>query len=179
MRRFSHILSFVAAALFLLSIGSVAKADTVTDPAVGVQGCCDSILWPGTVTLTITNNDFTSGGFFINSGMITSFLIHSDTAFIFNSAIAGETVTPSGVAVTDATLSGFTILPQPIILLAPTALDPTAPPVITGNFAFRVLNGQGDVLTFSTPVPEPGTMILLGTGLSALGLRRLRRKARA
>jgi len=174
MKRFGYILSFLAVALFLLSAGSVAEATTI-DPAVGVQGCCDQVLWPGSVTLVIDSNDFTSPGFFITSGMITSFLFHSDGGpLTFTSAVEGETVTQ--ISETDAILSGFTISPAPpIILTALTA--PTGPNDISGNFAFRVINGFGDVLTISSP--EPGSLILLGTGLSALGLRRLRKKARA
>jgi hypothetical protein len=181
MRRFIHILSFLAVALLLLSVGSVAEANTI-DPAVGVQGDPPGILWTGSATFTITTDTFTSNAFFIESGMITSFNVHSDTALNFTSSVAGETVTmisPSCDSVctsTDAILSGFTITPQ-IILQAPTALDSTGPVNISGPFDFFITGGAGDTLTFSTP--EPGTLILLGTGLGALGLRRLRRSKAA
>jgi hypothetical protein len=181
MKRLSYILGFLTVALFLLSVGSVAKADAV-DPAIGVKGCTGecSTTWTGSTTFTFNCTTsggctFDTGGFDLASGMITSFDIHSDTALIFT-ALFGETVTPSGVPTTDATLSGFTVVPCCAIELA-LATDTT--PTIFSPFQFEIQAADGESGTLIISSPEPGTLILLGTGLSALGLRRLRRKARA
>jgi hypothetical protein len=69
MRRFVYSLGFPTVALFLLSVGNVAKADTV-DPVIGIRGCtgsCSQLIGPsgsfsftftGTMGLTITEQDF-------------------------------------------------------------------------------------------------------------------------
>jgi len=175
MKRLSYILGLVTVTLLLLSVGSVAKADAV-DPAIGVKGCSGecSTTWTGSTTITfdcVTVGGCTidTGGFDLVSGMITSFDIHSDTALIFT-ALFGETVTPSGVSTTDATLSGFTVLP---------CCAPDPPQTIFSPFQLEIQAQDGESGTLIISSPEPGTLILLGTGLSALGLRRLRRKARA
>ena len=60
MRRLSHILSFLTVALFLLSVGSAAKADGV-DPAVGLEGGSGSTaLFGPTFSFTFTGTQGTS-----------------------------------------------------------------------------------------------------------------------
>jgi hypothetical protein len=137
MRRFSHILSFLAVALFLLLAGNVAKADSV-DPVIGVKGCTSGCTnpWTGSVTLTIPVGvtDFTSPSFDIASGTITSFHFHSGTPLTFTALFPdlGETVTQMGP--NDAILSGFTIFPP-----CENCTDP--PFQIIGPFVFEVVGG--------------------------------------
>jgi len=174
------------ALIFLGLSSSAALADGV-DPALGVKGGTDSTLWPGSVTFTINKQDatcevtcdFTSGSFFINEGTITNFLATFDTqqgpfSTLAGSAFTVSTITPGFVAL----LSGGTIFPASS---EPECDDCSVPPnQIFGNFFFQlqgVTLGSSDQtkVTFTSNVPEPGTMILLFSGLAAVSLRRLRR----
>ncbi len=172
--------------LIILGLSSSAALADGIDPALGVQGGGDQILWPGSVTFTIDNEtascdglcDFTSGAFFINAGTITNFDLTFDTLQGPFSPLAGSafpnvtTIVPGF----EALLSGGTIFPL-------SACDGCGNGTqigtqIFGNFVFNmngVVNGSKVTVTSNVPVPEPGTMILMLSGLGAIGLRRLRR----
>jgi hypothetical protein len=172
--------------IFLGLSSSVALADGV-DPALGVKGGTDSTLWPGSVTFTISSADaicdvtcdFTSGSFFINKGTITNFLATFNTeqgpfSTLEGSAFTVSTITPGFVAL----LSGGTIFPGSS---ESECTDCSVPAnQIFGNFFFQLQgvtlgsNGETNV-TFTSNVPEPGTIILFLSGLAAVSLRRLRR----
>jgi hypothetical protein len=198
MRRLSYVLGFLAVVMVVLSLASSAKADAI-DPAIGVKGCTAtcSDLWTGTITFTInTDNatceggicDFTSAGFFINEGTITNFLFDFGTPQEggFSAAEEGQTATP--LSDSAALLTGFTIVPGSecgfdcITLLSFSTLDVVAG-TITSPWQFEIFGAtEGSVVQITSnvsPVPEPGTMVLLGTGLGALALRRFRKRARA
>lgn len=130
--------------------------------------------------------NFTSNGFFItDGGTIQSFLfdflgvsqpggfsVAADSAFQSLQSNAGNTA---------AVLSGGTIFPPcfecSALVLAPVSTD------ITGDFQFEINNvangtSLGVLSDRPLPAPEPSTLILLGTGLGVLGLRRLRSRAK-
>ena len=133
--------------------------------------------------------DFTSNGFFItDGGTIQSFLfdflgvsqpggfsVASDSAFQGLQSNAGNTaaVLSGGTVFPPCTACGFSLL-----AFAPASTD------ITGDFQFEINNvangtSLGILSDRPLPAPEPSSLILLGSGLGALGLRRLRSRAKA
>lgn len=171
--------------IFLGLSSSAALADGI-DPAIGVDGGSGSRLWPGSVTFTINDNtaicdgpcDFTSEAFFINAGTITNFDFRFDIPQIPPFRNLGEgSVFPTVTTIVptlEALLSGGTIFPL-------SACDGCANGTVRGNQIFGdfvfIMNGvvNGSRVTVTSNVPEPGTLILMLSGLGAMGLRRLRR----
>jgi hypothetical protein len=166
--------------LFGLS-STAALANSIPDPALGVKGGTGSTLWPGSVTFAINNGtatcdvtcNFISPSFFILTGTITNFDFLFDTPQITGfSALAGSafpTVTTI-VPFFEAILSGGTI--------SPSCDCSNTTNQIFGDFYFEmdgVVNGSSVTVTSNVSAPEPGTMILMLSGLGVMGLRRLRR----
>jgi hypothetical protein len=213
MRRFSHILSFLAVALFLLSAGSVAKANTV-DPKSGYGGggsCNDPAnplllsAFTGDGSSITTFNcplDFRNDlGFDIGSltmTILTSFVGGPDSL----SCIIDPNQGPGGAfslpAFNTAVHNGSSCIysgagplpnnnPGPS-LLALVLVQPMAPGVLANGALFSMQWGYPDapfaessldVRMSASPAPEPGSLILVGTGLTALALRRKSLKASA
>jgi hypothetical protein len=169
--------------LIILGLSSSAVLADSTDPALGVKGGTGSSPWPGTITFTIspetascdTTCDFTSPTFFIPSGTITAFDFTFDTeqgAFTaeVGSAFPIVTTLVSGL---EAQLSGGTIFP------GCDGCENTSNQIF-GDFVLDMegvtLGSNGvTMVTVTSSVPEPGTLLLMLVGLGALGLRRLRR----
>jgi hypothetical protein len=195
-RRFSEVLvcggafvKILRCLLILCILGlssSAALANGIPDPGLGVKGGTGSTLWPGSVTFTInptttgsdcsaeTTCNFISPAFFINTGTITNFDFNfATTPQITGFSVLADSVFPTLTivnATTEAILSGGTI--SPACDCSNTANH------IFGDFYFElqgVLNPTVVTITSNVPVPEPGTMILMLSGLGAMGLRRLRR----
>ena len=174
--------------LILIILGlscSAALADGI-DPALGVSGGTGSTPWPGSFTFTINNEtascddvcDFTSGAFFINAGTITNFDFSFDTLQGPFTALEGSAfpIVTTIVPGFEALLSGGTI--SPLSACDGCGTGTQIGTQIFGDFVFNmdgVVNGTKVTVTSNVPVPEPGTMILLLSGLGAMGLRRLRR----
>lgn len=172
-----------------LTCGVVAEADTV-DPAIGVRGCTGacSVLWDDVNGITFTINSdnatgcdttagcqFTSTGFFSDTNITNfdfAFGAPQPGGFSPTADSAFQTVIP--VSASEAILTGGTIFPPTPILL----FDVISSTNITGDFQFEidgVASGTTVTILSNAPVPEPGTIILLGSGLGAVALRRLRR----
>lgn len=172
--------------LVLMIIGlstSVALADSA-DPALGVRGGSDNSLWTGSITFTIDSDtstcagglcNFISDSFYIDEGTITNFELD------FNTEQGGfTTLEGSAFVVTTleqgfkALLSGGTILPCGEAGQGEGCLQEDNQ--IFGAFEF-VMNGVVDgstvMVTSNVATPEPGTLILLLSGLGVMGLRRL------
>jgi hypothetical protein len=152
---------------------------------MGVIGGTGSELWTGSFVFTIDNEvascegeicDFTSGTFFINEGTLFNFDFLFDTEQGPFSPLDGNPVFPIVTTIVpgfEALLSGGTIFPaSDCIECFPTSNQ------IFGDFRFvmnGVVEGSTVTVTSNVPVPEPGTIVLLLSGLGAMGLRRLRR----
>jgi hypothetical protein len=184
---------YLVLATALAMLGGLAAADTI-DPVIGVKGGSGSFLWPGTLAFTINNTNSSCDGetsvctgfvspVFFSATTITSFDFAFDRSqpsagpgsnqgFMLDPSSIFPTLTVkfgSSAANPEAVLSGGTILPCPLV-------EGTC-----GNYNFEfalAISGvfDGSVVTVTSAVPEPGTMILLGSGLAAVGLRRLRKK---
>jgi len=223
MRRFSHILSFLAVALFLLSIGSVAKANTA-DPRTGTGGggsCFGPLSFSSASqtfnALPTTASDFTDTNgncvidFINNTGVdVTSLTVTILTPFFgegsvgsgmtdgslscavysgafgfgspspFNNATKTDNnaCTFNDVVVIGSWLPGTTLGLQ-------LGVDPTelgffkAPCSDTTGASCANLDSLDVRFDAPAAAPEPGSMVLLGTGLVALvGRKKLKERKR-
>jgi hypothetical protein len=203
MRRFSNILSFLAVALLLLCAASVTKASGA-DPLVGLGGggSCGSFS-EESLTQTFNNvltgcvNDFTNAtGLTLNSltATITSSFFGSVSCFIDTSQPGNPPGNPPpfGTGTPTATNAcDFTGQFSPI--LSALSLDDVLPGGVSGlQFGYPGLEffpcdpATGGAcatplsvvnVKLSATTPEPGTMLLLGTGLVTLVTSRKRLKS--
>jgi hypothetical protein len=72
-------------------------------------------------------------------------------------------VTTTSVTIGDVT---YSITNNPLNLVPPASNN-------------GITTVQGQIVTASTPVPEPTSVLLIGSGLAALGVMRKRRRARS
>jgi hypothetical protein len=179
MRRFSHILSFLAVALLLLCAGSVTKADG-TDPVVGLGG-------GGTCagTTTFSENSLTQAFSGLQTGCINDFQNNINDGTVTLDTLVVNVMSPFSGQITCALLAG-----APLNSATPNGSSPTSCTFFDATTILSIRPGQIYGLTFDTHfgakvdivlaqsvIPEPATLLLFGTGIAALAANRKRLSA--
>lgn len=176
--------------LILIILGlwsSVALADGI-DPALGVQGDGDAVTWPGTLTVLMdpsTPRVTCTGGFCdFSSQTFFSTLNITNFDYLFSQSQG----TPENNPFTVVEGSIFPILTiisdvntaHPEAILSGGIICAISTEVCQGGTIdfFLQTDGavQGTTVTYTSNVPEPGTLVLMVSGFGAIGLRRLRQK---
>jgi hypothetical protein len=173
-------------ALALLAFTGAAMADPI-DPAVGVDGGSGSVSFFGTAMGTCVTNPCD-----IHLPSATIFFDNRTGApigsfdFKWDQLQPGNDIFPDNFSVIRGSL--FTVLEvisrtevrlsgAPGVFIPPCTGEFCAP---ENTFRLNILGMNGMVtITSAAPVPEPGTLLLLSTGLGCVGLIRRRRNKAA
>ncbi|HLZ91499.1 MAG TPA: PEP-CTERM sorting domain-containing protein [Candidatus Acidoferrum sp.] len=180
MRQLSCIPGFLAVALLFLSAGSIAKADGI-DPQIGLggSGSCEAF------AQTSLTQSFT-----VLTGCIVDFtnLITSGDASVTLHTLVVNVMSPFSGGLSCVNLAGSPLSGTPVVS-SPTSCTFSDPPTelasITPGLTYGLtfdpnFGSTVDIVLAQTvvaPVPEPGTILLFGTGVAALIANRKRRKA--
>jgi PEP-CTERM motif-containing protein len=175
------------ALIFVGLSSSVALADGI-DPALGVKGDGDAATWTGTLSVLMDPN---TPGVFCTDGFcnFTSQTFDSEvniTNFDYLFSQSQGTVQNNPFSVVEGSI--FPILTiisdvntaHPEAILSGGIICAVSTEFCTGGTIdfFLETDGavQGTTVTYTSNVPEPGTLILVLSGFGAMGLRRLRLK---
>lgn len=176
MIRFSHIPSFLAVALFLLCVGSAAKA-TPIDPEIILDG---SGSCPGTQFQT----SFTQAFLGLQTGCTIDFRQLIGQGVILHTLVVNVTSPFNGQI---SCMNGpFSPLQGTPVVSSPRSCTFSDPPTSSGSIGFNTtyslffgtnFGPTVDIILAQQVVPEPATLLLLGTGVVALLANRKRLKA--
>jgi PEP-CTERM motif len=176
MRRFSHIPSFLAFALFLLCVGSVAEA-TPIDPEVILDGGGSC---PGTQLQTSLTQAFRG----LQTGCTIDFRQLIGESVILHTLVVNVTSPFDGqiscINGESSPLKGTPVVSSP---RSCTFSDPpTSPGSIGFDQTYSLFFGTNfgptvDIILAQEVIPEPATLLLVGTGLLALVANRKRLNA--
>jgi len=180
MRRFSHILSFLTVALFILAVANPANADP-TDPGIIIQTASTN---PGTNFISGTSFSFTTT---TGSDCVFPGNPNPNDCALSNTGVATWTaisfdISPS-IQTGTFSCSGGPYFTNPCSIVADSDGDLVAtlsggPGIPVNNFPDAVISifGWASGTTFDATItaPEPGTLALLLTGGGFLLARRRR-----
>jgi len=180
----------VLMAVAILALAGIAQANTIDpdDPQIIIRGAGSGntiLLTGGTANIT-----FGPSQVFTGPGGCLSFTPASKSSDGFDHLVCGV-VNLTGTALTGLTFNVSPAFQLPLTLTCSFCTSITHSPdgsVITFLFPVNAIPHNWDfeieLVGFSqgtgigiTPVPEPGTLALLATGLGVLGLRRRRQPA--
>jgi hypothetical protein len=178
-RLFRRILMILAAAVLLPCFAQTASADTVA--SFGCINACGGagVTVPGppfSATITNLTSNVNGGSWTFSFSTLTNTASLSDGLNLLNGQIGSNALFPFGPTSGIFTLG---VIFQLTSLSAPdvsTFFGGVTQGLGPGQVSFRMSNGYVDSASVQiSPVPEPGTIALLGTGLLLCG-RLLRRK---
>ena len=165
MERTSKHVCLLAALIGMLAVGTAARADSI---GITLSQSTLSATAGSTLTFAATLTNISTSTVFLNGDSSTTVnpgLVVSDNPFLNNAPLSLAAGASSGpfdiftVTIAAGTAPGIYSLNSFTILGGPDGI--TLNPVGSTNFTVDVLS----------PVPEPGTLVLVGSGLVVLALK--------
>jgi len=176
--------------LIVFGLSSTAALADGVDPALGVKGDGDQAPWTGTLSVLMEPGAgiTCTGGFCdFSSETFSSTVDITDFDYLFSQSQSTAFSVIDGSIFGILTIVSDVATENPEAILSGGLICGTSDEVCQSDFSSFILetNGvvQGTTVTYTSnvplPVPEPGTLILMVSGLGVLGLHRRMKKTPA